>query len=160
METSLYPHGTFCVWRPLHVWGVVTWRIISTCFLGAIYLPVIHKSVVWATNMGNYQVGGWNLKEPGLIYIIQEATTDNFKVGVSKNENNLNQRLQNLQCGNWRKLTIKRSYKVSNMKLAEQDAHHTLMDVQIHEGGGQEWFHSDFQTIKDAVKGAARKYHR
>ena len=30
-----------CVWRPIHVSGVVTWRItsvISTCFLGAINL--------------------------------------------------------------------------------------------------------------------------
>ena len=98
------------------------------------------------------------LNEPGLIYIIQEATSDYFKVGVSKNENTLHQRLLNLQSGNWRKLTLRQRYKVSNMKLAEDDAHDTLKDVQVHAGGGQEWFHSDFQTINEAVAAAASKY--
>ena len=110
--------------------------------------------------MASEQVGGGNLNEPGLIYIIQEATSDIFKVGVSNNEDNLALRLQNLQSGNWRKLTIREKYIVSNMKLAEGDAHYTLRGVQIHAGGGQEWFHSDFQRIKAAVKNAARKYRR
>ena len=99
-----------------------------------------------------------DLNEPGLIYIIQEATSENFKVGVSNNENNLTRRLRNLQSGNWRELTIKKTYKVSNMKLAENDAHHTLRNVQIREGGGQEWFHSDFRTINAAVAAAAKEY--
>ena len=33
-----------CVWRPLLVSGVVSWRIISTCFLGAINLQGKEKS--------------------------------------------------------------------------------------------------------------------
>lgn len=101
-----------------------------------------------------------DLNEPGLIYIIQEASSNNFKVGVSNNENNLAQRVRNLQSGNWRKLNLKKKYQVSNMKLAENDAHHTLRDVQIREGGGQEWFCSDFQRIDAAVAAAARKYPR
>lgn len=101
-----------------------------------------------------------DLNEPGLIYIIQEASSNNFKVGVSNNENNLAQRVRNLQSGNWRKLTLKKKYQVSNMKLAENDAHHTLRDVQIREGGGQEWFCSDFQRIDAAVAAAAGKYPR
>ena len=44
------------------------------------------------------------------------------------------------------------------MKLAENDAHHTLRNVQIREGGGQEWFHSDFRTINAAVAAAAKEY--
>lgn len=124
------------------------------------FLTVIHKSVVCATKMASEQVGGGNLDEPGLIYIIQEATSQNFKVGVSNNESNLTQRLQNLQSGNWRKLTIKKTYIVSNMKLAENDAHRTLKKVRIREGGGKEWFRSGFQTINDAVAAAAKKYPR
>lgn len=99
-----------------------------------------------------------DLNEPGLIYIIQEASLDYFKVGVSTNDNTLRQRLLNLQSGNWRKLTVRQTYKVSNMNLAEKNAHYTLRDVQVREGGGQEWFHSDFRTINAAVAAAARKY--
>ena len=36
--------GSVCVWRPLLVSGVVSWRIISTCFLGAINLQGKEKS--------------------------------------------------------------------------------------------------------------------
>ena len=32
------------VWQPLHISGVVCWRIISTCFLGAINLQGKEKS--------------------------------------------------------------------------------------------------------------------
>ena len=122
------------------------------------FLTGTHKSVVYTTKMASEYHEEVDLHEPGLIYIIQEATLDYFKVGVSKNENTLRSRLLNLQSGNWRKLTLKERYKVSNMKLAEDDAHNTLRDVQVHEGGGQEWFHSGFQTINDAVEAAARKY--
>lgn len=124
------------------------------------YPSVTHKSVVYATKMASEYYDEVDLNEPGLIYIIQEASSNNFKVGVSNNENNLAQRIRNLQSGNWRKLTLKKKYQVSNMKLAENDAHHTLRDVQIREGGGQEWFRSDFQRIDAAVAAAARKYPR
>lgn len=110
--------------------------------------------------MASEQVGGGNLNEPGLIYIIQEATSQNFKVGVSNNESNLTLRVQNLQSGNWRKLFIRKIYEVSSMKLAEDDAHRTLEDVQIRKGGGQEWFRSSFQIIDAAVAAAAAKYPR
>jgi len=99
-----------------------------------------------------------DLNEPGLIYIIQEATSDYFKVGASKNENTLRLRLLNLQSGNWRKLTVKQKYEVSNMKLAENDAHYTLRNVHVDEGGGQEWFRSSFRNINAAVAAAAKKY--
>ena len=122
------------------------------------FLTVTHKSVVYATKMASEYYDEVDLNEPGLIYIIQEATSDNFKVGVSNSENNLARRLQNLQSGNWRELTIKKKYKVSSMKFAEDDAHHTLKDVQIREGGGQEWFRSGFQRIDAAVAAAAGKY--
>jgi len=100
-----------------------------------------------------------DMKEPGFIYIIQEASSDNFKVGASNIENNLAHRIRNLQCGNWRKLTLKKKYEVSSMKLAEDDAHRTLKDRFVR-GGGQEWFRSSFQTINDAVAAAAKKYPR
>ena len=35
---------SICVWRPLLDSGVVSWRIISTCFLGAIRLQGKEKS--------------------------------------------------------------------------------------------------------------------
>jgi hypothetical protein len=98
------------------------------------------------------------LNEPGLLYIIQEATSEYFKVGVSKNDASLKARLRNLQSGNWRKLTIKQKSQVSNMNLAEQDAHDTLKGVHVDVGGGTEWFKSDYQTIKAAVDAAAHKY--
>ena len=122
------------------------------------FLIGTHKSVVYTAKMASEYYDEVALNEPGLIYIIQEATADYFKVGVSKNETTLRQRLLNLQSGNWRKLTLKQRYEVSNMKLAEDDAHNTLRDVQVHEGGGKEWFHSGFQTINNAVAAAARKY--
>lgn len=98
--------------------------------------------------------------QPGLIYIIQEASSNYFKVGVSMNGITLGQRLKNLQSGNWRKLTVKETYEVSKMNLAENDAHQTLKDKQVCEGGGQEWFQGDFQTINAAVKAAVEKYPR
>ena len=98
------------------------------------------------------------LNKPGFIYIIQEATSDYFKVGVSTNEETLKQRISNLQSGNWRMLTLEQKNKVSNMKLAENYAHNLLRDVQVKEGGGKEWFKSSFETIKDAVDAAANEY--
>ena len=99
-----------------------------------------------------------NLNQPGLIYIIQEATSNYFKVGVSTNEETLKRRILNLQSGNWRKLIFRQKNAVSKMNFAENDAHNSLRDVQVREGGGQEWFHSDFERISDAVNAAARKY--
>ena len=98
------------------------------------------------------------LNEPGLMYIIQEATSNYYKVGVSKNEGTLASRLSNLQSGNWRKLTIKQTSAVSNMNLAEQGAHNELEAEHVSQGGGTEWFQGPFQTIKAAVDAAAAKY--
>ena len=131
----------------------------SIVFIICFYNVLTYKSVVHASKMASEDYDEVDLNEPGLIYIIQEATSDYFKVGVSTNENALGRRLQNLQSGNWRKLTLRQRYEVSNMKLAENDAHYTLRNVQVREGGGQEWFRSGFRTINDAVAAAARKYH-
>ena len=98
------------------------------------------------------------LKQPGLIYIIQEGTSNYFKVGASENENTVKLRVLNLQSGNWRKLTLIQTKSVSNMKLAEDEAHNSLQQVHVQAGGGQEWFNSSFQTIADAVNAAAGKY--
>lgn len=122
------------------------------------FLTGTHKSVVYTTKMASEYYDEVDLNEPGLIYIIQEATSDYFKVGASKNENTLRLRLLNLQSGNWRKLTVKQKYEVSNMKLAENDAHYTLRNVHVDEGGGQEWFRSSFRNINAAVAAAAKKY--
>ena len=96
------------------------------------------------------------LNEPGLLYIIQEGQSDYYKVGVTKNQDTLKSRLQNLQSGNWRKLTIKQASKVSNMNSAEQYAHDQLKALQVKAGGGQEWFRQ--LTIKGAVDDAVKKY--
>ena len=96
--------------------------------------------------------------KPGYIYIIQEGTSNYYKVGASENEGTLVKRLSNLQSGNWRKLTIKQTNDVSNMNLAEQDAHDKLEPQNVSQGGGTEWFQGPFQTIKAAVKAAAAKY--
>ena len=98
------------------------------------------------------------LNEPGLMYIIQEATSNYYKVGVSKNEGTLASRLSNLQSGNWRELTIKKTNDVSNMNLAEQDAHNKLEPEHVSKGGGTEWFQGPYPTIKAAVEAAAAKY--
>ena len=98
------------------------------------------------------------LNEPGLMYIIQEATSNYYKVGVSKNRGTLASRLSNLQSGNWRKLTIEQTSAVSNMNLAEKDAHKKLKAHHIIQGGGTEWFEGPYQKIKDAVDAAAAKY--
>ena len=98
------------------------------------------------------------LNEPGLMYIIQEATSNYYKVGVSKNEGTLASRLSNLQSGNWRELTIKKTNDVSNMNLAEQDAHNKLEPEHVSKGGGTEWFQGPYPTIKAAVDAAAAKY--
>ena len=98
------------------------------------------------------------LNQPGLIYIIQEGTSDYFKVGASENEQTVKLRVSNLQSGNWRKLTLIQTHRVSNMKLAEDEAHRSLKQVHVQAGGGREWFNSSRQTIEDAVNAAARKY--
>ena len=99
-----------------------------------------------------------NLNQPGLIYIIQEALSNYFKVGVSTTKETVKRRISNLQSGNWRRLTLKQTNAVSNMNLAEKEAHKSLQDVQVRAGGGQEWFHSSFERISDAVNAAAGKY--
>lgn len=99
------------------------------------------------------------LKEPGLLYIIQEGESDEyFKVGVTKNEDTLKSRLQNLQSGNWRKLTLKQKSKVNNMNLAESFAHNELKAYNIKAGGGTEWFKTNYQTVKDAFDKAVSQY--
>ena len=100
------------------------------------------------------------LNEPGLLYIIQEGQSDYYKVGVSKNQNTLKSRLQNLQSGNWRELTIKQASRVSNMNSAEQYAHDLLEDYHVNEEGGQEWFQGPLATIESAVDEAANEYPR
>lgn len=99
-----------------------------------------------------------DLNQPGLIYIIQEGASNYFKVGVSTNDDTVKRRVLNLQSGNWRKLTLIQTNRVSNMNLAEKDAHTSLQDVQVQKGGGQEWFNSSLKRIADAVNAAARKY--
>ena len=98
------------------------------------------------------------LNEPGLLYIIQEGQSNYYKVGVTKNQDTLKSRLQNLQSGNWRKLTIKQASEVSNMNLAEQYAHDQLEDYHVNEGGGQEWFNGQLAVIKRAVDDAVKHY--
>ena len=98
------------------------------------------------------------LNEPGLLYIIQEGQSNYYKVGVTKNQDTLKSRLQNLQSGNWRKLTVKQASEVSNMNLAEQYAHDQLEDYHVKEGGGQEWFNGQLVVIKRAVDEAVKHY--
>ena len=103
------------------------------------------------------QVGG-ALNEPGLLYIIREGNSMNYKVGVSNDEESLRRRLSNLQGGNWRKLTVMHTSPVSNMNLAEQDAHNTLRGKRKKAEGGTEWFEAPIETIRDAVEAAAAEY--
>lgn len=99
------------------------------------------------------------LNEPGLLYIIQEGHTDEYyKVGVSKDQDSLKSRVQNLQSGNWRTLYLKQASKVKNMNLAEKFAHTKLKDYNIDAGGGKEWFKAPYKTVKAAVDEAAREY--
>jgi hypothetical protein len=103
-----------------------------------------------------------DMNVPGCLYIIQEDNTQlgtgqpqYFKVGIS---GNVSKRLQDLQTGNWRKLTMNQHKKVSNMSKAEKYAHNLLEPQKWNRGGGTEWFHGDYQVIKHAVDAAAEKY--
>lgn len=98
------------------------------------------------------------LHESGILYIMKEDQTEEYyKVGVS---GDLIKRHRNLQCGNWRKLIIMHTPKVSDMAEAEKYAHKKLKVYNWNKGGGTEWFKANFHTVKAAVDEAAKKYHR
>ena len=51
------------------------------------FLTATNKSLMYTAKMASKYNEEVDLNEPGLIYIIQDATSDYFKVGVSTNEN-------------------------------------------------------------------------
>ena len=84
-------------------------------------------------------------KEAGYVYIIQEGlpTLHNkilYKVGGTKKEE-FQERLTNLQTGNPRKLTVMKSYLVTDCKSGENVAHAAVQEkYPCPFGGGTEWF--------------------
>lgn len=103
------------------------------------------------------QIGGAQgaAAEPGYIYVIQEGSNQCFKVGVSEDPDS---RVDQLQTGNYRRLTLKYSKHVKNMSAAENDAHQRLKDLRIQEGGGKEWFRGEYQKIQRKVYEVYRKH--
>ena len=77
-----------------------------------------------------------------IVYIIEEAGTNNFKVGISKSYQSLGRRLSNLQSGNPRLLTIVHTsdYALDGEAYGAEIMTHaqfTFNNLGLH----REWFH-------------------
>jgi hypothetical protein len=74
-------------------------------------------------------------EQEGFVYFIHEENClDHFKIGFTYN---LDQRLQQLQCGNFRKLKVYKCITTKEPEMLESELHQIYADKRVH----GEWFH-------------------
>jgi len=91
--------------------------------------------------------------QDGYIYIIQQKDTTYYKIGFS-HDDNIKNRLSNLQVGNPEKLIFVGSFYTLNISL-EKDIHTYFKDYRIQ----GEWFDLDSVAILKLLDGDWRKEH-
>ena len=88
-------------------------------------------------------------RKPSYIYFIGEQSqgrdTGYYKIGKTED---LDERLENLQTGNPRKLYYCYKWPVTDATTAERIAHSAMAQFKTKEGGSQEWFFLGAENVQ------------
>ena len=103
--------------------------------------------------MASYTGGGATRGKPGWLYLITEDDKNYYKIGCTTDS--VDDRIDQLQTGNPRKLQIVYSCKAKNALAAEQNARERIYKhdwvIQTATGGGTEWFEVSTRQEKKMI---------